>query len=82
MEAKIKSIHFQYVNQVSRRRIKVTMKSGNKIYIEPCYESWQQYGGCLEELQRTCDLAQKCNGWLHGKKMPKFGGCLCDLINS
>jgi hypothetical protein len=82
MEVKIKSIAFQFRNQISRRRVKVTMKSGNKIYIVPCHESWEQYGGIYEELQKTCGLADKCNGWLHGGKMPKFGGYLVDLINS
>lgn len=80
MEVKIKSIAFQYANQPARRRVKVTMKSGNKIYIIPCYESWEQYGGFLEELQRTVDIAEKCNGWLHGEEMPKFHGYLADLI--
>lgn len=82
MEVKIKSISFQYVNQPARRRVKVSMKSGNNIYIVPCHESWEQYGGFFEELQHTVDLADKCNGWLHGGKMPKFHGYLVDLVNS
>ena len=82
MEVKIKRIDFQFRNQPARRRVKVTMKSGNKIYIIPCHESWEQYGGLLEELQKTSELADRCNGWLHGGKMPKFGSYLGKLINS
>ena len=64
----IKKVEFLYQNQPSRRKIKVTMKSGSKIYIEACYESWEQYGGTNEELWKTVPIAEKYNAWLHGEE--------------
>lgn len=63
----IRKVEFLYQNQPSRRKIKVTMKSGNKVYIESCYESWQQYGGTQDELLYTMPIAEKYNAWLHGE---------------
>lgn len=65
--SRIRNVQFQYVNQPARRRIKVEMTSGNSIYIVRCYESWEQYGGILEELQLTMPIAEKYNDWLHGE---------------
>ena len=65
---KIKKVEFLYINQPSRRKIKVTMTSGNIIYIESYYESWQQYGGTADELWQTVSLANEYNGWLHGEE--------------
>ena len=62
----IKKVEFQYQNQPSRRRIKVTLTNGTRIFIESCYEGWQQYGGTTEELSLTMHLAEKYNDWLHG----------------
>ena len=67
MNAEIKKVEFLYKNQPNRRKIKITMKSGNIIYIESCCESWQQYGGSVEELYKTMKIAEKFNNWLHGK---------------
>ncbi len=63
---KIKKVELQYHNQPNRRRIKVSLTSGNIVYIERCYESWQQYGGTTDELQETMPIAEKYNDWLHG----------------
>ena len=63
---KIKKIEFQFQNQPSRRRIKVTLTSGSKVYIDRCHESWEQYGGTTDELMRTMPIAKRYNGWLHG----------------
>ena len=64
--AKIRKVEFLYVNQPSRRKIKVTLTNGTKIYIESCYESYQQYGGTTDELWLTISIAEKYNDWLHG----------------
>lgn len=64
----IKKVEFLYQNQPKRRKIKVTMKSGNIVYIERCYESWEQYGGTTAELYETMPIADEYNGWLHGEE--------------
>lgn len=51
---------------IENREVKVTMKSGSEIHIVACYNSWQQYGGLLEEEQATVPIAEKYNDWLHG----------------
>ena len=66
---KIKKVEFLYQNQPKRRKVKVTMTSGNVIYIESCYESWQQYGGTEDELWETVSIAEKYNAWLHGMEI-------------
>lgn len=67
METKIKNIQFLFVSQPKRRRIKVTLNNGHTIYIVPCYESWEQYGGTTEELWLTMPIAERYNDWLHGE---------------
>lgn len=69
MNGKVKKVEFLYQNQPSRRKIKVTMTSGNTIYIEPCHESWEQYGGEQDELWETMPIAVRHNGWLHGGEL-------------
>lgn len=49
-DVKVSKVEFLYVNQPKRRKIKVTLTNKTKIYIESCYESWQQYGGTTDEL--------------------------------
>lgn len=65
-EPKIRKVEFLYVSQPKRRKIKVTLTNGTRIYIEPCYESWQQYGGTTDELCITMPIAERYNWWLHG----------------
>ena len=69
MATKIRKIELLYVNQPNRRKVKVTLTNGTRIYIESCYESWQQYGGTTEELYLTMPIAEKYNEWLHGEKL-------------
>lgn len=63
----IKKVEFLYQNQPNRRKIKVTLTSGNVVYIVRCYESWEQYGGTEDELWKTMPIAERNNRWLHGK---------------
>ena len=65
-ELRIRNIKLLYVNQPSRRKVKVTLTNGTIIYIEACYESWQQYGGTERELWLTVPGAKKYDDWLHG----------------
>jgi hypothetical protein len=66
-EIKIRKVEFLYANQPSRRKIKVLLTNGGRIYIEPCCESWEQYGGTTNELYITMPIAEKYNAWLHGE---------------
>ena len=65
---KIKKIEFLYEKQPNRREVKVTLNNGTKIHIVKCYESWEQFGGTIDELRVTVPIAEKYNGWLHGGK--------------
>ena len=53
-------------NDVENRQVEVTLSNGTVIKIEKCHESWQQYGGTIEELGMTVDIAERYNNWLHG----------------
>ena len=65
-KVKVRRVDLLYVNQKKRRKVKVTLTNGTRIYIESCYESWQQYGGTVDELRITVPIADKYNKWLHG----------------
>ena len=66
MATKVRKVEFLYANQPKRRKIKVLLTNNTRIYIESCYESWQQYGGNTDELYITMPIAEKFNKWLHG----------------
>lgn len=66
MKPKIKKVELLYQNVISRRQVKVTLTNGTIIRIDPCYESWEQYGGTTDELWLTVPIAEKYNNWLHG----------------
>lgn len=61
----ITEIKLLNANDVENRQVKVTLSNGTVIKIEKCYESWQQYGGTVEELGMTVDIAERYNNWLH-----------------
>lgn len=65
----IKNIQLLYVNQTNRRQVKVTLSNGTVIRIIACYESFEQWGGTIDELKLTVDIAHHFNGWLHGKEL-------------
>ena len=62
----IKKIELVGENRPKNRKVKVTLTNGTKITIEPCYDSWHQYGGTEEELRLTVPVADKYTPWLHG----------------
>lgn len=64
-EIKVRKVELLYVNQPARRKVKVTLTNGTRIYIERCYEGWQQYGGTTEELFVSMPYVEKYNEWLH-----------------
>ena len=53
-------------DKVKDREAVVTLDNGTEIHIAACYESWQQYGGCRDELVATANIAECINEWLHG----------------
>lgn len=53
-------------NDKANRELKITMKSGSEIRVVPCHNSWEQYGGLLDEQWATVDVCNKYNDWLHG----------------
>lgn len=63
---RIKKIEFLYQNTKSRRQLKITLTNGTKIYAAACYESWEQWGGNVDELRLTMPIVERNNGWLHG----------------
>ena len=70
MKLAIRKIERLFENQPTRRKVKVTLSNKTVIYIEPCYESWEQYGGTREELWLTVPVAERYNRWLHGGAAP------------
>lgn len=66
MNVRIKKIQHLYKNNVSRRQLKITLTNGTIIRADACYESWEQYGGCADELRITVDIVERNNRWLHG----------------
>lgn len=66
----ISSIRFIGENKPKHRKLKVRLSNGAKITIEPCHESWQQFGGTVPELQVTVPVADRYNDWLHGGVLP------------
>ena len=64
----VKKIELLNVDKVEDREVKVTLSNGTQIYIVACHESWEPYGGCVEELKKTVDIAEKYNAWLHGER--------------
>lgn len=68
MEFEIKEIRFIFCDENKERRIQFVMQSGNVINATSCYDRYEQYGSAyIEELQLTSPIAEKFNGWLHGK---------------
>ena len=63
---KIKNIELVGNNRPKNRKVKVTLTNGTTITIVPCYDSWEQYGGTVDELRVTVPVADEYNAWLHG----------------
>lgn len=68
MKANIKNILFLNENDIEKREIKVMLTNDTVITIAPCWESYQQYGGTVDEMLVTLPIAQKYNNWLHGEE--------------
>lgn len=66
----IKSIQYLYENQKSRRQLKITLSNKTIVRAESCSESWEQWGGTVDELYITMPVVQSHNSWLHGGERP------------
>ena len=63
----VKKIDLLNTDKVEDREVKVTLSNGTEVHIVACQESYEQYGGCVEELKKTIDIAERYNAWLHGE---------------
>ena len=68
--ATIRSITYLYERQPSRRQLKIKLSNGTTIRAESCHESWEQWGGTVEELYVTMPTVEAHNDWLHGGERP------------
>lgn len=66
---KVKEINFTH-DENGGREVHVEMSNGEVVKIAPCYESWEQYNSNYNILSLTVDVAERVNGWLHGKEEP------------
>ena len=62
----IRKIEFLYRNNKKKRKIKITLNNGTVITVISCYESYEQFGGCIDELRVTQPIAERYVNWLHG----------------
>ena len=65
----VKKIELLNADKVEDREVKVTLSNGTEVHIVACQESYEQYGGCVEELKKTIDIAERYNAWLHGEQV-------------
>ena len=70
MEYKIKTIKFLNHDDLENRKVVVTLDNGTQIHIVACCESFEQYGGTIDELSTTIDIAYAVNDWLHIEDEP------------
>lgn len=64
---KITNIEHNNAKNPKNREVLVTLNNGTTVHIESCYESWQQWGGNVDELRVTVDVADMVNDWLHDR---------------
>lgn len=65
MERKIENV--QFLNEGKEREIIVSLSNGAEVHIAACQESWEQWGGTIDDLYVTMPIAERNNAWLHGK---------------
>lgn len=63
-----KIVEKRLIDKDGERKAIAVLDNGTEIHIEPCYESWRQYGGTTNELWATVDFADSINDWLHGNE--------------
>ena len=66
----IKKIEYLYENRKNKRELKITLSNKTIIRACACYESFEQYGGTVDELYLTLRTVERHNIWLHGGPRP------------
>lgn len=66
----IAKIEHLYALKPSKRALVLTLNNRTKIRAEASYESWEQWGGTVEELLVTRPTVEAYNDWLHGGPLP------------
>jgi hypothetical protein len=66
----IKSISYIGENRKNDRKLKIKLSNGSTIQAAKCYESWEQWGGTIDELRLTMPIVDSHNEWLHGGQLP------------
>ena len=65
---KIKVKEIRLLSHKREREIMIILNTGTVISAAPCYESYEQWGGSIEELQITGPIVSALNDWLHGSE--------------
>lgn len=65
-KSRVLEVRFLKNDKRDEREIIAYLSNGAEIHIIPCHNSWEQYGGTIEDLQVTMSIARKHNAWLHG----------------
>lgn len=64
----ITTVEYCNENKPAERQLKITLSNGTIITAEACHESWEQWGGTVDELYITMPIVEDANEWLHGGK--------------
>lgn len=67
----IKKIEYLRKRTKTRRQLKITLSNKRVIRAEACHESWEQWGGTVDELYITMPIVMRHNDWLHGGSRPE-----------
>ncbi len=62
----IKEIRFLSENCPSKRQLKITLSNGTVVRARAWFESWEQWGGTVDELWITESTTNRYDEWLHG----------------
>lgn len=67
LNTKIRKIEFLYINQPSRRKIKITLVNGTKIYIKGSGGGYKQIGATTDdERWLGIGIGEQYSAWLNG----------------
>jgi len=52
------------------RELKIQLSNDSVVTAVACHESWEQWGGCVDDLYLTQPIVEAHNEWLHGGDLP------------
>ena len=78
----MKTISIYVYKTVSKLRVKILNSNGrtDTVFIEPCHESWEQYGAIPEVLYHTMPIAEFINDFNYFRSSHKFTGDLQRIL--